>query len=82
MNKHVDRLLNLQNLYFEAWRAYAKMGFDLWQSAFDGLWKVYHPLPHRRHEDSHEKPPCVTTNAAHLTHHYGRRCHDVDVEHI
>lgn len=36
---------------------------------------------HRRSEDEHEKPkapPC----GADLTDHYGKRSHDVDVEHI
>ncbi|PIW29739.1 MAG: hypothetical protein COW30_04170 [Rhodospirillales bacterium CG15_BIG_FIL_POST_REV_8_21_14_020_66_15] len=81
MKKTVNPLLALQAAYFDALRANAKIGFDCWRAGVEGFWKVYHAQPHRRVEDAHEKAPCAT-GGANLAHKYGRRCHDVDVEHI
>jgi hypothetical protein len=81
MKKRTAGLEGIQGLYFDAWRTYAKVGFDLWRTAVEQFWKVYHPLPHRRCEDVHAHTHCEKEGAQ-LAHHYGRRCQDVNVEHI
>ena len=85
MKNNLATFLNLQTLYWTAVEAWCKAGFDVWRKANEEYWKVLHPAPHhvahRLGEDRHEKQPCQAT-AAHLDHKYGRRCHDVDVEHI
>ena len=81
MKNQVNTILNLQKLYWTAAEAWSKAAFDVWLKANEDFWNFYHPNPHRRVEDRHEKAPCQATGA-HLDHKYGRRCHDVDVEHI
>lgn len=81
MKKRTADFRDFQALYVDAWKAYAELGFDLWRKGLEGFWKIYHPSPHRRCEDAHEPAPCVNEGAR-LAHHYGRRCHDVNVEHI
>ncbi|MCF3630794.1 hypothetical protein RJ527_12700 [Thalassospiraceae bacterium LMO-SO8] len=77
MKKHATTVGDFQALYFDAWRTY----FDLWRKGMEGFWKIYHPSPHRRGEDKHAQQPCADEGAQ-LARHYGRRCHDVNVEHI
>tara|TARA_R110000772_G_scaffold268571_1_gene396322 strand:+ start:52170 stop:52415 length:246 start_codon:yes stop_codon:yes gene_type:complete len=81
MNKRTAETKDIQALCFDAWRAYAKLGFDLWRAGIEGFWKIYHPLPHRRCEDMHKQMPGAKEGPQ-LARHYGRRCHDVNVEHI
>lgn len=42
---------------------------------------LLHPRVHRRAEDAHTRP-LVMPGGPDLQDHYGRRCHDVDVEHL
>jgi hypothetical protein len=81
MKNKANPLLTLQAAYFDALRAYNKIGTEFWRTVMDGYWKVYHPQPHRRGEDTHKQAPCAE-GGANLAHKYGKRCHDVDVEHI
>ncbi len=68
-------------LLFSAVNAYTEAAIRMWWGALQGTQRFWAPIPGQRREDRHEPETCHKTGRR-LDSEYGRRCRDVDVEHI